>query len=390
MNCARVILVFLFSALIASAADSPRHGLYVESGALMKDGKPYHGIGVNYFDLFSRTLAKPDDSSSLTNLAVLARANIPFVRFMCGGYWPSEQRAYFTNRDAWFAQLDRVVRCAETNHIGLIPSLFWFFATAPDLAGEHIDQLGNPNSKTIQWIRDYTADVVKRYRDSPAIWGWEFGNEYTLDCDLPNASSHRAAIVPVLGTPSARDERDELKFAQLEIALKTFAGTVRKFDPTRAVFSGNAAPRSSAWHNVRENSWKPDSPAQFEEILLRDNPDPIDSVTIHVYPETSGNYPANTKSIDEFLATAQSIATKSRKPLFLGEFGAPRQIGPPEKQREILESLLNSIRKNQIPLAAFWVFDFPAQENDFSVDFKNDRSYVLELIERANAASSSR
>ena len=30
--------------------------------------------------------------------------------------------------------------------------------TAPDLAGEHIDQLGNPESKSIKYIRDFTTD----------------------------------------------------------------------------------------------------------------------------------------------------------------------------------------------------------------------------------------
>jgi hypothetical protein len=54
-------------------------------GVLTKDGKIYRGIGVNYFDLFARTLKRPEDNSSLSNLAVLAQAEVPFVRFMCGG-----------------------------------------------------------------------------------------------------------------------------------------------------------------------------------------------------------------------------------------------------------------------------------------------------------------
>ena len=51
---------------------------------------------------------------SSTNLAALAKAKIPFVRFMCGGFWPSEQRLYLTNREVFFERLDRVVRCAES------------------------------------------------------------------------------------------------------------------------------------------------------------------------------------------------------------------------------------------------------------------------------------
>lgn len=103
---------------------------------------------MNYFDLFSRTLERPEDGSSLTNLAVLARAEVPFVRFMCG-YWPAEQRIFITTRAVFFERLDRVVSCAKTNEISLIPSLFWYFATVPDLMDEPIDQLGNPQSASI-------------------------------------------------------------------------------------------------------------------------------------------------------------------------------------------------------------------------------------------------
>lgn len=126
-------------------------------GVLMKDGKNYRGIGLNYFDLFSRTLERPEDNSSLSNLSALALAEVPFVRFMCGGYWPAEQRIYLTNRTMFFERLDRVVRSAETNRIGLTPSLFWHFATVPDLMGESIDQLGNPQSASIKHVRDYTS-----------------------------------------------------------------------------------------------------------------------------------------------------------------------------------------------------------------------------------------
>lgn len=54
-------------------------------GALMKDGKAYRGIGANYFDLFSRTLVRPEDASSLSNLAALARAETPFVGSCAAG-----------------------------------------------------------------------------------------------------------------------------------------------------------------------------------------------------------------------------------------------------------------------------------------------------------------
>ena len=157
-----------------------------------------------------------------------------------------------------------------------------------------------------------------------------------------------------------RTVRDELEFRQLRVAMQIFAETVRTLDSTRVIFTGNAAPRRSAWHNVNEDSWSPDSRAHFGEILLRDNPAPIDSITIHAYHDPEG-YPGTTKTIDEFLGAANALARWAHKPLFLGEFGVSTQIGTREKQQAALQEFLEAIRRHRVPLAAFWVFDFPPQ-----------------------------
>src|ERR1043165_2884407 len=88
LSSMRLLLIFalLFVAFrhcsAASAAlDSAR--LTVSNHFVLLDGKRYRGIGVNYFSLASRVLKNPNESSSLSNLTVLARLDIPFARFMC-------------------------------------------------------------------------------------------------------------------------------------------------------------------------------------------------------------------------------------------------------------------------------------------------------------------
>lgn len=361
-------------------------GLDVQNGVLLKDGQPYRGIGANYFSLFSRLLKTPDDMSGFSNLTALAQARIPFVRFMCTGFWPEDQQLYLTNRPAYFAQLDRVVRCAETNGIGLIPSLFWQAALIPTLVHEHLDQLGNPQSKTIAFIQSYTTEVVTRYKDSPAIWGWEFGNEYTLKCDLPNAATHITTINSArLGTATNRTARDELKFVQVSVAFNAFAQTVRKIDPTRILISGNAIPRKSAWHNVHENKFTADTVAQFNEILRRDNPDPLDTICIHLYPNEK-DYPGGTTSFQAAVALTQKLARQAGKPLFIGEFGVKRQAGSREEQEAIFAEMLGAIEQEHVPLAAFWVFDRAKenQDKEYNVTFSNDRAWMLDLVRQAN------
>jgi endo-1,4-beta-mannosidase len=250
--------------------------------------------------------------------------------------------------------------------------------------GEHIDQLGNPKSRTVEYIREYTSAIVSRYKGSPAIWGWEFGNEYNLDCELPNRSEHRPPIVPDLGTPASRNEHDELTFAQLEVAFRAFAESIRKIDPTRIILTGNAVPRSSAWHNAHENSWKADSAEQASEILQRDNPDPIDTLSLHLYPERGGVYFGGTKSIEDALSLANAVARKAKKPLVLGEFGFSRKGVPPDQQRVLVKEFITGIKTNHVPLSAFWVFDFGAQNDEFNVTLENDHSWILKEIARAN------
>jgi hypothetical protein len=376
------IALTLLSALIARADPATTRtpiGLSVHNGVITKDANPYRAIGVNYFSLFSRVLANPADTTSFENLTRLSHSGIPFVRFMCGGFWPIEQKLYLHDRDEFFRRLDRIVRAAEQTHMGLIPSLFWNYSTASDLVGEPLDQLGNPGSRTIAFIRQYTTDIVTRYRNSPAIWGWEFGNEYTLSCDLPNAAEHRPPIWPDLGTATARSARDDLKFVHVAIAYVEFARTVRKLDATRIIISGNAAPRRSAYHNLADHSWTLDTPTQFAEILLRDNPDPMDVICIHAYPDAKNEYPGPANTLDAMFAAASAVAARAGKPLFVGEFGTPADLAP-QKERAAFDELLAAILKYRVPLSALWVFDNASQDEQWNVTFDNRRAYMLQRI----------
>jgi len=368
----------------AERQEKLEYGLYVQDGLLIKAGKPYRGIGANYFSLFYRTLKDASDRSYRQGLRQLSEANILFVRFMCSGFWPVDWDLYLRDKQAYFAILDDIVSTAEEHTVGLIPSLFWNMCTVPDIVAEPIDQLGNPNSKACQFIRRYTEEIVTRYKDSPAIWGWEFGNEYNLHVDLPNAAKHRPPVLPKLKTALKRTERDELSSSQMLVALNQFALTVRKHDSHRIIITGNSIPRPSAYHNTLERSWTTDTKEQFGEILLRDNPHPFDTICVHIYPMQNGKYSAGAKTLGGLVQAVQDYARQAGKPLFIGEFGAENQLDK-ERERVVFEELLNVIVSDDVPLAAFWVFDYERQDKNWNVTFENDRAYMLELSAQANA-----
>jgi hypothetical protein len=361
---------------------APR-GLSIQNGVFYHEGRPVRAIGANYMSLFSRILENPNDESSLRGLEQLSKAGIPFVRFMACGFWPVDWELYLKDPDRYFRQLDKVVQTAEKQHVGLIPSLFWNFPAIPDLAAEPMDQFANPGSKTSDLVRKYTGQVVTRYKDSPAVWGWEFCNEFNLQVDLPNAAEHRPAVWPALKTAGTRSERDDLTSAHMAAVFELFVKAVRAIDDHRPVFTGNAIPRGNAWHNTVEKSWAADSPEQFRQILLRDNPDSFGTLCVHIYPDKDNSYPGGYKTINGLIQAIQEVARDTKRPLFIGEFGAAMPAGDKEAVGKFLE-ILHAVETCQVPLAAFWVFDFPPQEKDYNVSFTNDRAFLMEQIDQAN------
>ena len=363
-------------------------GLSVNSnGILMKDGAPYKGIGVNYYDAFYRTLQNPDDVSYREGLQNLADNNIPFARFNAGGYWPSNFKLYLQDKDAYFHFLDGVVKAAEDTGVGLVPCLFFTTFTVPDLVGEPRNQWGNRKSKTREFMRTYTREIVSRYVNSPAIWGWEFGNEFPLALDYPEPTGHLPPVAPGLGTPSGRTARDNLTFSMFNDAIMEFATIVRSIDPVRILITGNSIPRRTAYHNYKEHSSARDTIQQFAAILLRDNPNPFNVICVHIYPSDSSRYFAEREvDFQELIQTCATIARDAKKPLYLEEFGnRTRQKGaedPSEDARDFRDTLA-ALEASGTPLASIWVYDQKGTSPK-NITFENERSFMLKAIAAAN------
>lgn len=373
-GCGSWLLVAGLLAATGQSSFSVEPGLSVnEHGELRLQGALFRGMGVNYYDAFVRTLERAPRTNYDAGFRELAARQIPFARFSAGGYWPVNWQLYQTNRAQYFTQLDAVVQSAERQGIGLIPSLFWNLSAVPDLMDEPCTRWGDTNSRTIAFMRDYTRELVTRYVKSPTIWAWEFGNEYNLAADLPNAATHRPPVAPHLGTPAQRTAEDEVTHDDIRIAFRAFANEVRKYDPHRLIISGNAFPRPSAWHQKQERSWRNDTPEQFAVMLAADNPSPINSLSVRAYDLTNdlGR-----------LAQAVAVARAEQKPLFVGEFGVSGNDTP--TARTDFAAILSAIETNQIPLSALWVFDFDYQAKDWNVTATNGRGWQLDAIQQAN------
>lgn len=371
---------------VSSARAEP--GLRVEAdGSLELNGRPIRAVGVNYFDAFYRVLKDNSDTSYEQGFAALADHGIPFCRVMFSGFWPIEWQLYFTDKSAYFAHLDAVVASAEQHDIGLIPCLFWAFFTVPDLVGEPCNRLGDPNSATIAFIRQYTMEVVTRYKDSPAIWAWEMGNEYSNIIDLPNADQNRPPTYVNLGNPATRSDEDELTHDMMVVAMQEFANVVRQYDPHRPIEPGHATPRPSAWHQRTELTWVQDTRAEYQTSLLDQTPDPMNMASIHFYPPGPERFgEGSPPPASELLQLSTQAVRTQNKALFVGEFGVSATAfeGDPVQIEAVFRDTLAAIVASDADLAAMWVYDHDNMEGTWNVSTTNDRSWMLVAVGEAN------
>jgi hypothetical protein len=375
----------------AETAPSKNLGLSVAGdGTLLLEGKPYKAVGVNYFNAFSRTLEDGSwtDTSYRKGFRYLKARNIPFVRFMCSGFWPVNFKLYQHNKPQYFKNLDAFVKAAEELGIGLIPSLFWNHSTIPDLLGESVNQWGNPDSKTTAFMRQYVQEVVSRYKSSPAIWGWEYGNELNLVTDLPGDNDHLPQIAVEVGTPPTRSKADKLSTKDLQVALTEFGKAIRKYDTNRIIISGNANPRPGAYHLHTARNWDKDTQEQYAQMLDLQNPGPVNTISIHHYPDNAlaffADYPA---SLKEIIRITMEDAVRLKKPLFIGEFGAQETLLGTTVANANYTELIEGIAAYKVPLAAMWVFDYPPHDAENGINAGPDngpREYMLQAIKALN------
>jgi len=376
-----------------AALTSALPALEVKDGQFVRDGKEYRGIGINYYDAFMRLLpigtgGAARKTTYRDGFAFLASQKIPFVRFAACGFYPAQMELYQKNPKAYFELLDGVVKEAEAQGLGLIPSLFWSYFCLPDLVGEPISAWGDPASKTRDFMRRYTREVVGRYKDSPAIWGWEFGNEFLNEADLPGPQNPEKWVVPKMRTADVRTEKDKLTSDATLDAYREFRDVVRSIDAKRPIFTGDACVRASSWSLAQGKGWTRDSRQEWMDALARANP--TDTINLHFYhPRRNGRgyegYGIDGKPLRDTLAAVQEVSKATGKPTWFGEFGPGIGEMDVAERRAQVEEFLKLIEELRIPLSAYWVFD--TSNPDLAVwnaALGNENAFVFELIREAN------
>lgn len=365
--------------LLAAAANKTVAQAGGESSQL-----PVRAFGVNCFDLFyGRLFRHGGVRLASVRLRELSMRGIPFVRFSASPFWPREWSAYRDDPARYFGVLDEVVAAAENNGVGLVPSLFWNPASVSDMVDEPVSDWGRADSQTRAFMAEYTDRVVARYRQSSAIWMWEFGNEFNTYANVSNAMKWWPKVDVSQGTPARRSVRDLLTTAGCADAFAHFGKIVRQLDSERRITAGTDIPRYNV-SNLAAGGWGPDSPTQFRAALGQVTPNPLDVVSVHLYPDREGQYFGfgNSSQFSDILREVGKTGRSLGKEVFVGEFGVPRMVDRDEEKRQF-RRLLDSIVGAQVNWAALWAYDFGHQEK-WSVRFDNDRAWQLEWVAQAN------
>ena len=352
--------------------ENPVVGLTLgENGTLLLDGKPVYAYGVNYFEPFVNKRMSDPNYDLDKPFKSLRDNNIRVIRACLGPFYESAFSYYIYSPDDYFEALDAVIAAAEKYEIGIFASLMWNFTNLPDWVGEKVPSIGDPESETVKLAKKYFTDVVSRYKDSPAIWAWEFGNEYNLGADLK-------AMENVVGTSMpgvVRSPADYYTTYDVSNFYREVGEEIRKIDPYRLIVGGDSelSCRPAALRN--KNSWEADDYDDIVESTGYYAVDPLGAVSSHFYhsnhdgqnlPDYSD--PETEKTYDKWLKWGIDAAKEKGKGYYVGEYGPGEALNNGKGSDELwdlcVRKLQDAFVRNGVQIALGWlcVDNFTAAE----------------------------
>lgn len=408
----------------SGAALSPGLGLQVDGTEFKLNGNKFRGIGVNHFSLLLNSIMDMGIGGiSTTQPAIDLQTikqtyGIPFVKFSIGGFSRASWLQWYNNKPAWYSAMDGIVESAERFNIGLIPALAWNLRALSDITFDIHGGVSDGPSKfatktSNAWLlfASFVTDIVNRYKNSPAIWGWCISNE-TQSSTGPEYFSTWAldgtthaflnwGTKSEGGNYAVADKMSRIHWTEF---TRNAIELIRSLDNTgRAIFPGAGLGTSFAVNTQTTNTLTADTLAQWNSaafgmpwIALRDQS--FDVIESHIYPQTLGNsqfYNGGEKTAAELIALHKGWADQVKKPFYLAEFGAT-YWGDSVDQTSVdlasetsnFNAALAAVLENDVQLSSVWNYDGALAGASAWQRWKlNDtsRRYQLDAIAAANA-----
>ena len=320
------IILISFNYSNAAANKSTDYGIRVNSeGSFTLNGAYFKAMGVNGFRFLSDEfiLYKGQSGASsgyqagdyVKRFQMLKDYNIPFVRIPFGSWGDISYDVFDMSADhhEYFAIADKLVKAAEEYNIGIIIDFFWLHTRIPTRNGEYFADLANPNSKTIQYQTKFINAIVNRYKDSPAIWGYEIGNEYNLNMDYYDAKTNNA--------------KNFITTNELADYYKNISKKIAAVDSTRLITTGDSMVRKEAYslytvtkdiNYSNHKAWSAGSKGtdfttfdDYKSMIKKLNGGAINTISLHFYEQDSFKPSGLGGTIDVYLEFGGGFTSES-------------------------------------------------------------------------------
>lgn len=421
----------MLSANTGTSIPVDRKGVYPVGTAFHRAGREVRGIGVNHWGVFINELAPlgaPSDFNA-DFTSIKQTWGLPFVRCAVGMYsrttWYNQ---WHLNKPAFYGKLDALVAKAEALGLGIVAVLVWgprgFVDTCYDVYGtfQPVKNLAYQHTKAWELFETFVTEVITRYKNSPAIWGWELGNEvvnsvgaeYHPSWKLDGTGTDGGGTAlpanlnwgtrPGGGTYSPTDKMsmpEWLKFSQ------DFVSLVNRLDEhRRCIFSGSPIGNSFAVKVQTSNTLAADTQADWSGVpategipWLAYREKAFNTITQHIYPMSLGDsrfFGGGEKTNGELIALSKGWSDQAGKPFFLGEWGATYWGDAVDESSTNLttetanfNSALNAIVSASIRMSAAWNYGGDLSGAAPWMRWKlsaPERVYQMTAIAAANAA----
>jgi len=345
-------------------------GLTVDGANLRLNGTVWRGVGVNHFSLVMGQLQSVGFGLGTDYAADIAAIRntwgLRVIRTCAGMFdytsWnaglgnPLTPIASSVKKQALYAKIDAIVAECERRGVGLIMDLAWSVLGFSQLTyavygvTQSPRMLAHKGSNAYTLMEAYITEFVQRYKNSPAIYGWAFGNEACgfLGCEMDppwlmdgtgtdgsgnNITYPNWGTKPEGGVYAAADKMGRSEYFQF---CRNYVELIQKNDPHGRIVSPGTAMGGSfpvgvtTNHNVLADNftqWQGDKSTNYQPwVCYRVKDFPI--VTQHIYPGCGTNsnpsqwYRDQQRDEGQHITDSAGWAAQVGKPFVLEEFGA--------------------------------------------------------------------